>query len=242
MDVTFDNHFLHRNDRRIDKEFMMKNGNPLRRLHPLVAGAAVSVMLVSLTGVAAITGLIPNSHGTTAPTPVADSIGAAAAASSPAAMVEAKNDEPTPSVANPAAPASASTPAAIAPVNVPAHQAAPAHRVAVCRTCGVIESVHAVRQVQKPSGVGVVAGALVGGLLGNQVGGGNGRALATVAGAVGGGYAGNEVEKRTHTTTTYQVRVHLENGRSRVFAYQQQPGWNVGDHVRVVNGRLTARG
>jgi uncharacterized protein YcfJ len=37
---------------------------------------------------------------------------------------------------------------------------------------------------------------VLGGLIGNQIGGGNGRALATVAGAVGGGYAGNEVEKR----------------------------------------------
>ena len=217
----------------------MNNTHMLRRLHPLVAGAAVSVMLVSLTGVAAMTGLIPSSHGTTSPEPVANSIGAAAAAASPAALVEAKADEPAASVANPPA-----TPPAVQ--YAPRVESAPApaisHKVAVCSSCGTVESVRAIQHTVKPSGVGVVAGALVGGLLGNQVGGGNGRALATVAGAVGGGFAGNEVEKRTHTTTTYQVRVHLENGRSRVFAYQQQPGWNVGDHVRVVNGRLTARG
>ena len=34
---------------------------------------------------------------------------------------------------------------------------------------------------------------MVGGLLGNQVGGGNGKKVATVAGALMGGYAGNEV-------------------------------------------------
>jgi uncharacterized protein YcfJ len=37
---------------------------------------------------------------------------------------------------------------------------------------------------------------VVGGLLGNQVGSGNGRKLATIAGAVGGGYVGNEIAKR----------------------------------------------
>jgi len=43
---------------------------------------------------------------------------------------------------------------------------------------------------------GMVVGALVGGLLGNQVGGGDGRKLATVAGAVGGGYAGRNIDRR----------------------------------------------
>src|SRR5438445_9130360 len=37
-------------------------------MNPLMAGAAVSVMLVSLLGVAAITGVLPNSHGTAAET------------------------------------------------------------------------------------------------------------------------------------------------------------------------------
>jgi uncharacterized protein YcfJ len=37
---------------------------------------------------------------------------------------------------------------------------------------------------------------VVGGLLGNQVGGGNGKTLATIAGAVGGGYLDNEIAKR----------------------------------------------
>ncbi len=43
---------------------------------------------------------------------------------------------------------------------------------------------------------GAVVGALVGGLLGSQVGGGNGKKLATVAGAVGGGFAGREIDER----------------------------------------------
>jgi uncharacterized protein YcfJ len=39
-------------------------------------------------------------------------------------------------------------------------------------------------------------GAVLGGLLGSQVGGGNGKTLAAIAGAVGGGYLGNEIAKR----------------------------------------------
>ena len=38
--------------------------------------------------------------------------------------------------------------------------------------------------------------AVIGGALGNQVGGGNGRKLATVAGAVAGGYAGRRIDQR----------------------------------------------
>jgi uncharacterized protein YcfJ len=36
-------------------------------------------------------------------------------------------------------------------------------------------------------------GAVIGGLIGNQVGGGNGKKLATVAGIIGGGYLGNQM-------------------------------------------------
>lgn len=43
---------------------------------------------------------------------------------------------------------------------------------------------------------GTVAGTLIGGLVGNQIGGGDGRKLATVGGAVAGGYIGNRVDRR----------------------------------------------
>jgi uncharacterized protein YcfJ len=43
---------------------------------------------------------------------------------------------------------------------------------------------------------GTIAGAIVGGALGNQAGGGDGKKLATVAGAIAGGYAGREIDRR----------------------------------------------
>jgi uncharacterized protein YcfJ len=62
--------------------------------------------------------------------------------------------------------------------------------------------------------VGSVIGAVAGGLLGNQVGGGNGKKIATVAGAVGGGYAGNKVQEgmqNRDTYTTTQTRCNTVN-------------------------------
>jgi uncharacterized protein YcfJ len=50
--------------------------------------------------------------------------------------------------------------------------------------------------VAQNSPIGIGVGAVVGGLLGNQVGGSNGKTLAAIAGAVGGGYLGNEIAKK----------------------------------------------
>lgn len=226
----------------------MENNNP-NRIHPLVAGAAISVMLVSLTGVAAISGLIPTSHSTGTPsatTPIASSVGVAAVAASPAALVEAKaEDNATPVAKAKSAPVEKRS---YAPRQAQAPQPQKTYRPAqtvaqapACHSCGRVESVQALQQAAQPSGVGMVAGAVLGGVLGNQVGGGSGRKIATVAGAVGGGYAGNEIEKRSRSNTTYQVRVRMEDGEVRTFPYTQQPAWGIGDRVRVVDGQLTSR-
>lgn len=70
---------------------------------------------------------------------------------------------------------------------------------------------------------GTVLGAVAGGLLGNQVGGGTGKKIATVAGAVGGGYAGNKVQEHMQngdTYTTTQTRCNTVNDVSeRVVGY-----------------------
>lgn len=102
--------------------------------------------------------------------------------------------------------------------HVPAPAAAPAHTQvarAVCASCGVVESVQAVQQKGEGSGLGVAGGAVAGGLLGHQVGGGNGKTAMTVIGAVGGAFAGNEIEKRARATTVYDVQVRMEDGSVR---------------------------
>ncbi|MCA1326665.1 glycine zipper 2TM domain-containing protein [Herbaspirillum sp. alder98] len=190
------------------------------RLHPLVAGAAVAVILASLIGVAAMTGLLPSSNSANAPQhPQQISQDAPAASPQDSRQQLAANTAP--------ARVAAEQPAAAAP--------------AICSTCGEVVNVRAVTNTPSGSGVGIAGGAVVGGLLGNQVGGGTGRTLATIAGAVGGGYAGNVVEKRVRTTTSHVVEVRMENGKTRSFP-QTNENWRVGDRVRVVNGHLEGRG
>ena len=64
---------------------------------------------------------------------------------------------------------------------------------------------------------GTVAGAVIGGLLGNQVGKGNGKKAATAAGAVAGGLIGNKVD-RNHVggkvVTRTERQCHTENASS----------------------------
>ncbi|HEY8683003.1 MAG TPA: glycine zipper 2TM domain-containing protein [Rhodanobacter sp.] len=54
---------------------------------------------------------------------------------------------------------------------------------------------------------GTAIGAVAGGLLGHQVGGGSGKTLATVGGAVAGGYVGNRVQKNNQENNG---RYHIE--------------------------------
>ena len=179
------------------------------RIHPLVAGAAVSVTLVSLLGVAALSGLLPNSHGSIDSQAAASQAATAQTASAPAAIAMPVNATST------STPVLVQTPAGyqyMQPVGAPttAYQqvtpntAAPAahthhtqhtqHRHAQTYAQAdtrqpVYQQQQQVRQANSP--VGIATGAVVGGLIGNQIGHGNGRTLATVAGAVGGGYLGN---------------------------------------------------
>lgn len=76
----------------------------------------------------------------------------------------------------------------------------------------VCESVPVTRQAQTRdphSILGTAAGAVIGGVVGNQIGGGNGRKIATVAGVLGGGYAGREIQRNIEsgqTVTTTEQR------------------------------------
>jgi len=185
---------------------MNEQKNRDTRIHPLVAGAAASVILVSVLGVAAITGVLPNSYGNGGATgnqqaqwaPVQTQV-------QPVSYVDQRAD------------------CAYAPVT-DSRNAAPVMRRSQRTVERAPSSTHhprVVRTTQSSSGdyayenrryregpapvpaaapryspVGIATGAVVGGLLGNQVGGGNGKTLATVAGAVGGGYLGNMAGQR----------------------------------------------
>lgn len=109
---------------------------------------------------------------------------------------------------------------------------------AKCTDCGQIESVREIVTRGEATGLGVVGGAVVGGAIGNQVGAGRGKDLATVASAVGGAVAGNEIEKRAKSTKSYAITVRLDDGSSRVINETNPPTWRPGDQVKVTNGAI----
>lgn len=101
----------------------------------------------------------------------------------------------------------------------------------LCAQCGTVETVHSETRKGQASGVGAVAGGVLGGLVGNQFGKGDGRKAMTVVGAVGGGLAGNEIEKNRKSHTVYVVQVRMADGSLRRFT--QGSPLTVGQTVRV---------
>lgn len=78
----------------------------------------------------------------------------------------------------------------------------------------------------------------MGGLLGHQVGGGTGKDIATIAGAVGGGYAGHQIEKKVKTTKHYEITIRMNDGSRRTMAQETEPGFAIGEKVKIVDGAL----
>lgn len=113
---------------------------------------------------------------------------------------------------------------------------APVPVARICRDCGTVEAVNLVEVKGQGSYLGTIGGGVVGALLGSQIGGGNGRTAAQVAGAVGGAYAGNAIEGNVRTTNHYEVMVRLQNGAAQTISFAADPGFRVGDKVRVNDG------
>lgn len=110
----------------------------------------------------------------------------------------------------------------------------------ICHECGVIESVREVEKKGDGSGLGAVAGGVTGGLLGRQTGNGRGRDVMTVLGAIGGAVAGNVIEKNVKKVKTYELAIRFDDGSSRLISQDNPPAWRSGDHVRLVDGMITA--
>ncbi|MEO8154290.1 MAG: glycine zipper 2TM domain-containing protein [Rhizobacter sp.] len=105
-----------------------------------------------------------------------------------------------------------------------------------CTQCGTVESVKAEKKKGEATGLGAVGGAVLGGVVGHQMGGGNGKKALTVLGAVGGGLAGNEVEKQARSTTTYQVQLRMDDGSTRTVQHASAPA--VGARFEVEGAQL----
>jgi outer membrane lipoprotein SlyB len=189
---------------------------PKSRTHPMLIIAGAAVVLVSLTGTTALMGWLPSSNGAGV-----DAEAAAQAASRPAPLHVA--------AAPPAYHRARTEPMRRTPV-------------LVCQNCGTVESIREISTRGDSNGLGAAGGAVVGGLLGNQVGGGHGKQAMTVVGAIGGAFAGNQIEKQARATISYETRVRMDNGSSRTIGQATQPVWRDGDHVKVVDGVVRMNG
>lgn len=143
---------------------------------------------------------------------------AATSGASPVAPSAATQVAAQPAPAEPAVVAKPVTAAAARPAPRPAKPPV-ADTVAkvssVCGHCGVVESVVAVKRKGEATGLGVVAGGVLGAVVGHQMGNGSGKKAMTVLGGVAGGVAGHEVEKRARSETVYQVQLRMDDGSKR---------------------------
>jgi outer membrane lipoprotein SlyB len=237
---------------RKENDAMDTNTN-IRRLHPLVAAAAISVTVFSAVGVAAVAGLIPHSKGSVSEqtpvaavaqpattTPVAPSAPqvmpapipqATPATSAPKKHVVRKAPKPAESVAYGDTPAYAPPPVAQAPQVYEAPK--PAVKPGVL---GTVQSVQEVDVKGDAKGVGAVGGGVAGAVLGHNIGDHN--KLVTVLGAAGGALLGNQIEKQVRTTKQWEMTVRYDDGTSQVFKSEQAPLWHQGDRVRLYEGQL----
>lgn len=110
------------------------------------------------------------------------------------------------------------------------------------RNTGVVSSIELIRG-ERSSGVspgGTILGAVVGGVLGNQVGEGRGRTAATVVGAAGGALAGNAIGQRTQSTPdTYRVAIQYDGGGSQYIDVPEPGDLRTGDRVRVDGNQIS---
>lgn len=207
-------------------------GDKLRHSKALIPTLAVMAVAVAAL---ATTLVVSRANSQNGQYPVA------ATADVPAVTAPVQAPVRAPVVAKQAAPTPARS------VVTPRPQPAPVQVAQVCHTCGVVESSVAVQRQGQVNGIGnsqiglgTVAGGVLGAVLGNQVGHGNGRTAATVLGAAGGAYAGNTVEKNMKKVTVYEMRVRMNDGSYRTI--EQGSAIAAGTQVYVEGNSIRVRG
>ena len=164
----------------------MDNNQPnvFKRTNPLFATAAIAVIIACGVAIAAITGILPTSSSQT------------------------KQKELLEQNAQPRHKAVAHTGSSTTPASTKTQIAS------VCANCGTVETVNAVIEKGKGSGLGMVAGGVAGAVLGNQV------------------------EKNNKSSRSYDIRVRMEDNTFSTVRYNVEPNVRIGDKVRVEEGRL----
>ena len=173
------------------------------RLHPLIAGAAVAVIVAAGVAVAAITGYLPGSNAEMAPEAKPATPQASRPVQQRQHLASSKPAEPR------------------------------QHVAAVCHDCGVIVEVKEVDVLGKGTGIGAVAGGVGGAVLGHEIGDGSraGTAVGAVVGAVAGHQI--ERKAREHKKCEISVRMNDGTTKSITDESGNPLAWKSGDKVRV---------
>lgn len=101
---------------------------------------------------------------------------------------------------------------------------------------GTVESIVQDTVQSGNAAVGTIGGAVVGGLLGNQIGGGRGQTAATVIGAGGGALVGNQVSTRQNLV--WRIGVRYDDGSLATIQQTSAPALRIGDRVRVTGSGI----
>jgi outer membrane lipoprotein SlyB len=155
------------------------------RIHPLIAGPAASLMIVSLIGVGALKGWLPGA-------------------------LSPKESDARPADAEPRLLQRSS-----------------------CALCGTVESIRTVEVRDESGGAGGATGRSAG--AGEQAAGRSGGTGVTSFFGAGSAIAGNGIARKRFA---YRVTVRMDDGSFRTVSLSSPPTLNVGDKVRVVEGKL----
>jgi outer membrane lipoprotein SlyB len=200
------------------------------RLHPLLTAAAISLIVLSAAGIAALTGVLPLSRGSDPQ------------AMAPEAQKAVEQPVTPPVVETPPAPpkrAARHVPPRPAPVQVAAAEPPPRTvQAPLPGVGGVIESVKEIEKKGESTVAGPILGGIAGAVLGHQVGEGRGKTVATAVGAGAGIFGGKAIEEKVRATKHWETTVRLDDGSTRTVSTETEPAWHAGERVRVVDGQI----
>ncbi|MGO4998895.1 glycine zipper 2TM domain-containing protein [Oceanisphaera sp. W20_SRM_FM3] len=87
---------------------------------------------------------------------------------------------------------------------------------------------------ESPNLIGTLGGGAIGGILGHQVGGGAGQALATAVGAIGGSMVGSRAEDKLSQVKAFEIEVRTDSGENLIVVQKADRTWQPGQRVRLI--------
>ncbi len=189
------------------------------RLHPLLTAAAISLSVFSAVGVGTLTGLVPQSSGSSKevielPRELAKSVEPAITHPAPRQKPAARPVKPR--QAEPVVYREFAEEPRLAQVQTPEPAVVKPGQV------GTIQAVREVKDAGQHTALGPIAGGVVGAVLG----------------AAGGAYTGREIEKQARATKHWEIDVRRDDGAYETVRSEVAPNLQPGERVRVVDGRL----